>query len=99
MALPIFFVKKRNGKLCPTQDYRKLNKLTIKNQYLLPLISKLINKLSDAKVFIKMDVQWGYNNSQIKEGDKWNATFHTNLGLFEPTIMFFGSTNSPATFQ
>lgn len=46
-----------------------------------------------------MDVRWGYNNIRIKEGDEWKAAFKTNKGLFEPTVMFFGLTNSPATFQ
>src|ERR1700676_4984121 len=99
MASPFFFVKKKDGKLRPTQDYRKLNDLTIKNRYPLPLISELIDKLSGAKVFTKMDVRWGYNNIRIKEGDQWKAAFKTNRGLFEPTVMFFGLTNSPATFQ
>ena len=99
MASPFFFIKKKDGKLCPMQDYRKLNEATIKNCYLLPLISKLVDHLSSAKVFTKMDVQWGYNNIHIKEGDEWKAAFRTNVGLFEPTVMFFGLTNSPATFQ
>ena len=46
-----------------------------------------------------MDVRWGYNNIQIKEGDTWKAAFQMNRGLFEPLVMFFGLTNSPATFQ
>ena len=46
-----------------------------------------------------MDVRWGYNNVRIREGDEWKAAFRTNRGLFEPTVMFFGLTNSPATFQ
>ena len=46
-----------------------------------------------------MDVRWGYNNIRIKEGDTWKAAFRTNRGLFEPLVMFFGLTNSPATFQ
>jgi hypothetical protein len=44
-------------------------------------------------------MRWGYNNVRIKEGDQWKAAFKTNKGLFEPTVMFFGLTNSPATFQ
>ena len=99
MALPFFFVKKPDGKLCPTQDYRKLNEATIKNQYPLPLIGELIDKLKGAKYFTKLDVRWGYNNVRIKEGDEWKVAFRTNIGLFEPTVMFFGLTNSPATFQ
>ena len=46
-----------------------------------------------------MDLRWRYNNVRIKKGDKWKAAFMTPEGLFEPTVMFFGLTNSPATFQ
>jgi len=46
-----------------------------------------------------MDLRWGYNNVRIKEGDKWKTAFTTPKGSFEPTIMFFRLTNSPATFQ
>jgi hypothetical protein len=99
MASPFFFVKKKDGKLRPVQDYRKLNEMTIKNRYSLPLISELIDQLSQATVFSKMDIRWGYNNIRIKEGDEWKAAFRTNRGLFEPLVMFFGLTNSPATFQ
>lgn len=99
IASPFFFVKKKDGGLRPIQDYRKLNAITIKNRYPLPLISELVDKLKGAKWFTKLDVRWGYNNIRIKEGDEWKAAFLTNRGLFEPTVMFFGLTNSPATFQ
>ena len=99
MASPFFFIKKKDGGLRPVQDYRKLNRMTIKNRYPLPLIPELIDKLKQSRVFTKMDVRWGYNNIRIKEGDEWKAAFRTNKGLFEPTVMFFGLTNSPATFQ
>ena len=71
----------------------------MKNRYPLPLTSDIINKLKDAKIFTKFDVRWGYHNVRIKEGDEWKAAFTTNRGLFEPKVMFFGLTNSPATFQ
>lgn len=99
MASPVFFVKKKDGSLRLVQDYRKLNDMTIKNSYPLPLISDIISKLKEAKYFTKLDVRWGYNNVRIKEGDEWKAAFRTNRGLFEPLVMFFGLTNSPATFQ
>ena len=99
MVSPFFFIKKKDRKLRLVQDYRKLNEMMIKNRYPLPLISELIDKLSHAKIFSKMDVRWGYNNIRIKEGDKWKAAFRTNRGLFEPLVMFFGLTNSLATFQ
>src|SRR5271155_5554831 len=99
MASPFFFVDKKDGKLRPCQDYRYLNNWTIKNAYPLPLISEIMDKLQGAKYFTKLDVRWGYNNVRIKSGDEWKAAFKTNRGLFEPTVMFVGMTNSPATFQ
>ena len=71
----------------------------IKNVYPLPLISELTDKLVCAKYFAKLDIQWGYNNIRIKDGDQWKGVFKTNKGLFEPTVMFFGMCNSPVTFQ
>ena len=99
MAAPVFFIKKKDGSLWLVQDYRALNSKTIKNVYPLLLISNLINRLQSAHYFTKLDVRWGYNNVHIKEGDEWKAAFHMNRGLFEPLVMFFGLTNSPATFQ
>ena len=99
MASPFFFVKKKDGTLWPVQDYKKLNEATIKNRYPLPLIQELIDKPKGLKFFTKLDVHWGYNNVRIKRGDEWKAAFKMNRGLFEPTVMFFGLTNSPATFQ
>jgi Reverse transcriptase (RNA-dependent DNA polymerase) len=58
-----------------------------------------MDKLKGTKYFTKLDVRWGYNNVQIRKGDEWKAAFKTNKGLFEPTVMFSGMCNSPATFQ
>ena len=99
MSSPVFFIKKKDGSLRLVQDYRASNAITLKNKYLLPLISKLINKLQGAKYFTKLDICWGFNNVRMKEGDEWKAAFWTNQGLYEPLVMFFSLTNSPATFQ
>ena len=99
MASPFFFVDKKDGKLRPCQDYRYLNEHTVKNAYPLPLISELLDKLKGARRFTKLDIRSGYNNIRIRDGDQWKAAFKTNRGLFEPTVMFFGMCNSPATFQ
>lgn len=99
LSSSFFFIKKKDGSLCPVQDYRKLNNMTIKNRYPLPLIQELIDKLKGASIFTKLDVRWGYNNVRIKEGDEWKAAFLTNRGMFKPLVMFFRLTNSPATFQ
>jgi hypothetical protein len=96
---PFFFVKKKDGKLRPVQDYRRLNSHTVQNQYPLPLIAQLISDLSGAHIFSKVDVRQGYNNVRIKKGDEWKAAFKTKFGHWEPLDMFFGLTNSPSTFQ
>jgi hypothetical protein len=99
LGAPIFFIKKKDGKLRFVQDYRALNAITRKNRYPLPLIDDLIHRLKDARYFTKLDIRWGYNNVRIRKGDEWKAAFRTNRGLFEPLVMYFGLTNSPATFQ
>ena len=79
---------------------RYLNEWTIKNNYPLPLISNVLENIGTKKLFTKMDLRWEYNNVRIKEGgDEWKAAFTMPEGSFEPTVMFFGLTNSPATFQ
>jgi hypothetical protein len=99
LGAPVFFIKTKDGKLHFVQDYRALNAITRKNRYPLPLIDNLIHQLKGAHYFTKLDVRWGYNNVRIHEGDEWKAAFCTNRGLFEPLVMYFGLTNSPATVQ
>jgi len=69
LAAPFFFVRKKDSKLHPCQDYRHLNEQMIPNKYPLPLIPELIDKLKGAKIFTKLDLRWGYNNVRIKEED------------------------------
>jgi len=99
MAAPVFFIKKKDSSLRLVQNYRALNSMMVKNKYPLPLISELVSQLHRARYFTKLNVCWGFNNVCIKPRDEWKAAFRTNQGLFEPLVMFFGMTNSPATFQ
>ena len=92
---PCFYIPKKDSSLWLVQDYRKLNKITIKDKTPLPLIGEVIDKLKEAKYFNKLDLIWGYNNVRIKEGDEWKAAFLMNKGLFEPQVMYFGLCNSP----
>jgi len=98
MSLVFFVGKKDRGKHMVI-DYRRLNKQAVKNNYLLPLITDLVDSIGNKRVFTKMDLQWGYNNIRIKEGDEWKAAFTIHVGSYEPVVMFFGMTNSPVTFQ
>ena len=80
-------------------DYCKLNEITIKNKYPLPIIQELLDLLSDAEYFLLVDINTGYNNIKIFKDNIPKAALVTNLGMYEPLVMFFGLTNSPATFQ
>ena len=67
---PVFFIGKKDGKKWIVQDYRYLNKWIVKNNYPLPLISDIVEKIGTKKVFTKVDLRWRYNNIWIKEEDK-----------------------------
>jgi len=67
---PVFFVGKKDGSKRMVMDYHNLNSQIIKNNYLLPLITELIDNMGSKKVFTKMDLRWGFNNIRIKEGDE-----------------------------
>jgi hypothetical protein len=101
---PVIFVPKKDkqGKwtkkrLCV--DYRRLNAMTKKNRYPLPLIEELQDRLQGAKWFTKLDIREGYYRIRIKEGEEWKTAFRTRYGLYEYQVMPFGLTNAPATFQ
>lgn len=98
-GFPILFVPKKDGKLRLCVDYRKLNNITIKNRYPLPLISELQDRFQGAKWFSKFDVPGAYNLIRIKKGEEWKTAFRTRLGHYEYRVMPFGLTNAPATFQ
>ena len=97
-ASGLFYRAKKDGKLRPIMDYRTLNKWTVRDTYPLPLIGNILDHLQGKTHFTKFDIRWGYNNIRIKEEDRWKAAFKTPFGLYEPTVMYFGLTNSPATF-
>jgi len=99
IAALFFFVKKYDGNLQPVMDYRALNGITIKNCYPISRIADLIESLSKVSIFTKIDLRWEYNNVCIKEEDEWKTAFITRQGLFEVTVMYFGFSNAPATFQ
>ena len=94
----MFFVGKKDKEKHMVIDYRRLNKQMIKNIYLLLLIIDLVDSMGNKRVFTKMDLQWGYNNVRIKEGDEWKAAFTTHVGSYKPVAMFFRITSLSAIF-
>ena len=95
----ILFVKKENGSLRMCVDYRGLNKVTKKNRCLLPLISRLLQQLGQAKIFTNIDLRGAYNLVRMKEGDEWKTAFRSRYGHFEYNVMPFGLTNALAIIQ
>ena len=94
----IFFDKKLGRNLDYCVDYWGLNNITIKNQYLLLLIGKLLNQLGWAKRWTQLDLTNVYHWMRIGESDEWNTAFQTKYGHFKYQVMFFGLFNAPATF-
>lgn len=95
----ILFVPKKNGKLRLCIDYRPLNSVTVKDGYPLPLISDLTDKARGARFFALIDIEEAFYHVKIRPGDEWKTAFKTNRGMYEFTVMPFGVTNGPGTFQ
>ncbi|KAJ9532055.1 hypothetical protein QJQ45_003790 [Haematococcus lacustris] len=98
-AAPILFVKKKSGELRMGLDYRQLNKITIRDQYPLPRIDDLFDKLSGCTVFSSLDLQAGYNQIRITPEDVPKTAFRTPDGHYQFKVLSFGLCNAPATFQ
>nr|GEY85422.1 putative reverse transcriptase domain-containing protein [Tanacetum cinerariifolium] len=92
---PILFVKKKDGSFRMCIDYRKLNKLTMKNRYPLPRIDDLFDQLQRSRVYSKIDLRSGYHQLRVREEDIPKTAFKTRYGHFEFQVMPFGLTNAP----
>jgi hypothetical protein len=97
--ISILFAKKSENDLRLCVNYKKLNAITIKNRYSISLMNQLLNRLSDVKKFIKLNIQTAYNFIRIKKKDEWKTTFRCRYEQFEYRVMFFDLANASATFQ
>nr|GFA98406.1 putative reverse transcriptase domain-containing protein [Tanacetum cinerariifolium] len=95
----MLFVKKKDGAMRMYIDYMELNKLTVKNRYLLPRIDDLFDQLQGACCFSKIDLRSGYHQLRVREEDTPKTAFRTRYGNFEFTFMPFGLTKAPAIFM
>jgi hypothetical protein len=96
---PILFVKKKYGTLRLCIGFRQLNKVTMKNKYLLPRIDDLFYQLKDAKIFSKIDLRLGYHQVRIKQEYISKTSFRTRYGHYEFKVVPFGLSNVPAIFM
>ena len=93
------FVPKKDGGLCLCVDYCDLNCITLKNHYSFSLVSKMLDRLSEAKVFFKINLHNVYHYINICEKHHWKTAFCTHYSHFKYNVIPFGLANASATFQ
>ena len=97
IAQPVMFVPKKNGELKLCVDYKRINAVTVKNKYPLPLMADMKTIFRDARYFTILDLRNVFNFIRIEKRDEWKTAFRTKYGTYEYLVMPFGLTNAPAT--
>ncbi|MDI6015466.1 reverse transcriptase/ribonuclease H family protein, partial [Escherichia coli] len=98
-ASPVLMVRKANGELRFCVDYRRLNAISRRNQYPLPLIDETLQRLSKARIYTKFDVRQAFHRLRMDQGSEDLTTFRTRYGSYKYRVLPFGLTGGPGSFQ
>ena len=96
---PILLAKKPSGGLRFCVDYRRLNQMTKKDRYPIPLITETLAQLSKAKIFSKIDIRQAFHKLRMEEASEDLTTFTTRFGAYKWRVLPFGLTGGPSTWQ
>ena len=96
---PVFIIHKKDGSFRLVQDYCEINKHTVRDIYPMPQIKQILEQLHGKTIFTALDIRDGYNNIHIWLEDWWKLAFKGPDGAYEPSVMFFDMSNTPAVFQ